>query len=470
MLSKKFLIFFIFSINFLVATDCPEQKPFLCADKTCATNAENCDGFEGCTNTLKPYLCSDGQCAKKFKDCTKKVFQCEIFPQQKCADGVCRKNCAEVPYSSCTFGAPIRCADGSCVNSVIECASYKCPGNAPFRCKDNRCVTSISGCKYPLNILIVKKMFLEQKNESRKVQLLSQNNFPVGHIAIPSNQQLNIKGVPLSSLKNTQMQVQTHKEKIYQNFFFEMPENIDQKKFIRSAIVQISSIFEQKVKFEPSLTIFLNIDILEPLENIDEINRSNLYCLAELIDNQWICTSQKEAIQAQKFGEYSISTSGTFAVIFSPDSTTPTYEKGAYCGFLCQNKKFFVIFWILIVPVLLLIFLIMFKLYRLQTQVLNVSTENFFLKNKMIEIENVQIDFTGQTILEKIDEGVQYFANALRNEEQESIDEFKVLNLKLTKIKDQARNLNTKRNKLIYSNKEKLEDIRKLRNKLGEYA
>ena len=36
----------------------------------------------------------------------------------------------------------------------------------------------------------------------------------------------------------------------------------------------------------------------------------------------------------------------------------------------------------------------------------------------MQEIENVNVDFAGQTILEKIEEGVQYFVNPIRNDDQ----------------------------------------------------
>ena len=109
------------------------------------------------------------------------------------------------------------------------------------------------------------------------------------------------------------------------------------------------------------------------------------------------------------------------------------------------------------------------KFFNLQTRVSNVVTDNFFLKNKMEELENVQVDFTGQTVLEKIEEGVQYFNNALRNEEQESIDEFKTLNVSLVKLREETRRVNAIRNKLINANKLKLEEIRLLRNKLGEY-
>ena len=84
----------------------------------------------------------------------------------------------------------------------------------------------------------------------------------------------------------------------------------------------------------------------------------------------------------------------------------------------------------------------------------------------MEEIENVQVDFTGQTVLEKIDEGVQYFTNAIRNEEEESIGEFTVFNSSLSLTNLIFRTLNSP----IDSNKHKLEEIRILRNKIGEYA
>ncbi len=92
------------------------------------------------------------------------------------------------------------------------------------------------------------------------------------------------------------------------------------------------------------------------------------------------------------------------------------------------------------------------------------------MRNKMQEMENVQVDFAGQTVLEKIDEGVQYFTNTLRNEEEENLEDIKALNYNLEKLKSERKRLIQVKNNYLYTNKDKIEEIRKLRNQIDELS
>lgn len=100
----------------------------------------------------------------------------------------------------------------------------------------------------------------------------------------------------------------------------------------------------------------------------------------------------------------------------------------------------------------------------------NAATETHFLKNKLQEMENVQVDFAGQTVLEKIDEGVQYFTNTLRNEEEENLEDIKALNYNLEKMRNEKKRLTQIKKNYVYSNKEKIEEIRRLRNQIDELS
>lgn len=94
--------------------------------------------------------------------------------------------------------------------------------------------------------------------------------------------------------------------------------------------------------------------------------------------------------------------------------------------------------------------------------------EKKFVEKKLVEIENINVDFSGQTILEKIDEGVHYFANPLRNEDEDNLDVIKALNNKMEKLKNERRRLlNVKRN-MMNRNKKKLEEIRVLRREIDD--
>ena len=79
-------------------------------------------------------------------------------------------------------------------------------------------------------------------------------------------------------------------------------------------------------------------------------------------------------------------------------------------------------------PSILFLMYIMFKVYQKKLEEENLTTKRIFIEKKMKEIENVNVDFAGQTILEKIEEGVQYFVNPIRNDKKEDLDELQKLN------------------------------------------
>lgn len=60
----------------------------------------------------------------------------------------------------------------------------------------------------------------------------------------------------------------------------------------------------------------------------------------------------------------------------------------------------------------------------------NLNTKEIFVNQKISEIENVNMDFKGQTVFEKLEEGVQYFVNPIRNENEEDLEAMKELNRK----------------------------------------
>ena len=94
--------------------------------------------------------------------------------------------------------------------------------------------------------------------------------------------------------------------------------------------------------------------------------------------------------------------------------------------------------------------------------------EKKFVEKKLQEIENLNIDFSGQTILEKIDEGVHYFANPLRNEDEDNLEAIKALNNKLDRLKNERRRLVTVKRNMMNRNKKKLEEIRDLRRQIDD--
>jgi len=96
----------------------------------------------------------------------------------------------------------------------------------------------------------------------------------------------------------------------------------------------------------------------------------------------------------------------------------------------------------------------------------NLLIQRKFVQEKLNEVENVNVDFAGQTIFEKLDEGIQYFVNPLRNEDENNLQDIKVLNSKLEKLKNERKRLYEVSKNLVSRNKFKLEEIRKLREEI----
>ena len=93
----------------------------------------------------------------------------------------------------------------------------------------------------------------------------------------------------------------------------------------------------------------------------------------------------------------------------------------------------------------------------------NAQTEKRYIQNKMNEIENYNIDFHGQTIFEKMEEGVTYFTNPIKQDDERELQNLKSLNMKFEKLKSERRRLVKKKNNQIKRNKEKIDEIKRLR-------
>lgn len=470
----SFFIFALLGIPNVTANSCSPETPFYCADGTCTKLQKDCQAFEGCVDPKHPYFCSNGECAANLGSCLGKFTPCQEVNEQKCSDGKCRLNCDGFQSSACSFFTPIRCSDGSCAASLIECASFLCPADSPFRCKNNDCVETLESCQYPLNTYVVKTLQLDTEEMVYHQVLRSQGGLELAMATIPVSTKVEIRGVALSQIRDTTVPINNDHELVYQAYFGAHQDTLKSYQFIRSAVFEITNLSEQEDASQAQrplkIRLTMKVDTIRPLRRFEGVVFANVYCLAILQERTWTCVRYQNDRKSKKKADFTINKSGVYAIIFFPDATTPTYIPGAYCGYLCQSKRLFMAFWFLIIPLMLLAGFIALNLYQLQTKVLNITTENVFLQNKMDELENVQVDFTGQTVFEKLDEGVQYYSNPLRNEEQESLEEFKALNLQLQHIKEESRKVNSTRNKLISANKVKLEEIKALRLKLGDYV
>lgn len=94
--------------------------------------------------------------------------------------------------------------------------------------------------------------------------------------------------------------------------------------------------------------------------------------------------------------------------------------------------------------------------------------KKIFISKKMQDIENINLDLKGQTIFEKLEEGVQYFVNPVRNEKEEDLASMKDLFREKEKLEEEKQKLLKAKNQLIATNKKKIEQIKSLREQIDE--
>ena len=104
-----------------IGVSCPNYKPYLCADGSCAEKSSFCKSYLGCSND-KPYLCTDKTCAKSREEC-------------------------EIYHEKCPAKNPVLCPNGNCGAGIYDCDESKCPSWYPFYCILGECSMAPRDCQ-----------------------------------------------------------------------------------------------------------------------------------------------------------------------------------------------------------------------------------------------------------------------------------------------------------------------------------
>ena len=100
---------------------CPEYKPFLCADGSCAEKSSFCKSEISCYNEDDSNsICFDRTCQKYLGDCDK--------------------------HKKCPAKNPILCQNGNCVSSIFDCQENSCPTWMPYKCIYGKCKKAPHDC------------------------------------------------------------------------------------------------------------------------------------------------------------------------------------------------------------------------------------------------------------------------------------------------------------------------------------
>lgn len=291
----------------------------------------------------------------------------EIISETKCVDGICRKQCS-IPTSSCTSERPIRCTDGSCVTLMEQCASPRCTDDRPYMCADGQCRDSMMECKYPFNISVVKRYDVTKTEAPVQAYVLrNQKNERSATVFATGAMNFKIRGIALSEVEATKLTVSGIYDPVYVALFSKTVKETLPREFIRSAVVNVELELKPADPTDPhhvtpSFVVVLKTNKIKTDTLYRQYKPKHLFCLAALQDGTWTCVSRIfNTIRRNKF-TYEVAASGTYAVIFAPDVPVADFVEDEFCGILCKDKKRVFTIAFFGVPLLLVLFYILYKL------------------------------------------------------------------------------------------------------------
>lgn len=189
------------------------------------------------------------------------------------------------------------------------------------------------------------------------------------------NLKLKIESVPLSLAIPSEINyddMDLEAEKLTSLIFMKSVGDLEPHEFIRSPIFRffidgseynhfLVGPFEIAVHFN-KIHDFPDFDITEEetarihAENELKLNitdASNYYCLGTYneLTRSWSCASRKILSISENIIEFSVVTTGVFAVLYYPRTNE---SASMFCGWLCRNKRAIITFFVIILPILVI--------------------------------------------------------------------------------------------------------------------
>lgn len=391
----------------IIDMGCDQAMPKLCPNNRCERSYDLCPATVGCIDVDRPLLCPSGLCVSSFEECDLRNYGCGIENYQRCADGNCRLDCSGIRFGGCPMEKPFLCPSGKCVLFEVECTDYSCSLDKPVLCASRECVSEAKKCPFnsltydsnpistPIKIAaenMARVDFTLNSNQYKQKILqvrMSNNNlfynknsaaFKVlelsGNSQIESN--IEIKQVSNSVLLGTSLnysKLDLDAEKFTGMVFMKQLKLLEPYEFVRSFAFSLNiedyqapnMLFSKpiivSIRFN-RLADFPNMDLTpQEAKNIQKESRmqinpndpSDFFCLG-LLDQKtkkWNCHSRSIENFTENTIDFTMQTTGTFAVLFFPKLGLTDEE---FCGFLCQYKKPFIISVFFIFPIILLCF------------------------------------------------------------------------------------------------------------------
>ena len=76
----------------------------------------------------------------------------------------------------------------------------------------------------------------------------------------------------------------------------------------------------------------------------------------------WECATRRYNNLRQNCLEYTIGEYVSYAILFAPQLHPDFYQQEIYCGVLCKDKRLVFIFSLIVLPFLVLVFFVLYKM------------------------------------------------------------------------------------------------------------
>lgn len=389
---------------------CPVSSPYSCYDGTCRNMREECPLLPACN--MMEYRCPNGSCQKDPSKCKENNVICEQG-FNKCEDGLCRKECPS--YNGCGLAAPFQCTNGMCVKNLLECVGYSmCPKNSPFRCMDGNCVADFNSCIPLKRLNSVSKMTVSVSkfNELNLEFAFDRNRRPIAKLYIPGNSiniisnnstearnmnytNLYIDEIPHSSLYNVFVNYNNSDALTY-NVSNALPASdgvLGFENSVLSPIFEISGdLIDEKLQHLSTIQIEHNYYLQNKFMTSD-------YCLAKLINKQWICVDRKKTDEQTFFVFDSF---GIYAVVLNPLREYTVYDPTKSSNFFFENIKTLAIILASLFLLSIIIFYIFTRVIRYREKYKDNKEKMVNMQNQLEELKNMSTDVPGQTLGDNI--------------------------------------------------------------------
>lgn len=297
-------------------------------------------------------------------------------------------------------------ADSLVSSAQVSSKDFRCSLKKPFLCSNLECAADINSC--PLNHLshMIKEVdhqirISENDSQAEVVRTSSDVDSNINLVAVKFDRSslfyspytagyaylslqsqdkislsVKLEAVPFSFVNPSAFEydeLDLESEKLASLIFMKSVSDLQPVEFIRSPIFRLYldgyeynhfivgpfqvTVNFNKIKGFPDFAA--NEKEIEAIQEQADIKMnitdpSNYYCLANFneLTKTWACVSRNVLSISENKIEFSVVTTGVFAVIFCPKVEESVIQ---FCGFVCQNKRGLTILFTILLPILLIV-------------------------------------------------------------------------------------------------------------------